>query len=106
VAELKREFYSHLDAWQRLLLARHPQRPYTLDYARMLFEDFSEIHGDRLFADDPAIVCGMARFGGRSAMVIGQQKDATPRRVWRATSAKPSRGLPESAAGHAPGREI
>ena len=74
VAELKQEFYSHLGAWQRLMLARHPQRPYTLDYVRMLFDDFSEIHGDRLFADDPAIVCGMARFGGRSAMIVGQQK--------------------------------
>jgi acetyl-CoA carboxylase carboxyl transferase subunit alpha len=74
VSELKQEFYAHLGAWQRLLLARHPQRPYTLDYVRMLFEDFSEIHGDRLYADDAAVVCGMARFAGRSAMIVGQQK--------------------------------
>src|SRR3990172_12263114 len=58
VAELKREFYAHLTPWQRTQLARHPQRPYTLDYVRLLFESFSEIHGDRAFADDPALVCG------------------------------------------------
>ncbi len=60
VAELKRDFYAHLGAWQRLQLARHPQRPQTLDYIQLLFEDFIEIHGDRAFADDPAMVCGMA----------------------------------------------
>ena len=60
VAELKREFYTHLGPWQRLLLARHPQRPYTEDFIRLLFEDFSEIHGDRGFSDDPALIAGMA----------------------------------------------
>ena len=74
VAELKREFYAHLTPWQRTQLARHPQRPYTLDYVRLLFESFSEIHGDRAFADDPALVCGMARFHGRPVAVIGHQK--------------------------------
>ena len=74
VAELKREFYAHLGAWQRTQLSRHPQRPYTLDYVRLLFQDFSEIHGDRAFADDPAIVAGMARFHGRPVAVIGHQK--------------------------------
>ncbi|MFY9530781.1 MAG: acetyl-CoA carboxylase carboxyltransferase subunit alpha [Candidatus Acidiferrales bacterium] len=74
VAELKQEFYAHLGAWQRLQLARHSQRPYTLDYVRMLFEDFSEVHGDREFADDPALVCGMAWFDGRAVMVVGHQK--------------------------------
>lgn len=74
VAELKREFYTHLTPWQRTQLARHPQRPYTLDYVRLLFESFSEIHGDRAFADDPALVCGMARFHGRAVAVIGHQK--------------------------------
>lgn len=62
------------DAWARVLLARHPRRPYTLDYIQMLFTDFSELHGDRRFADDPAIVCGFARFEGGSVMVIGHQK--------------------------------
>ena len=74
VAELKREFYAHLGPWQRTQLARHPQRPYTLDYVRLLFEGFSEIHGDRTFADDPAMVCGMARFHWRPVMVVGHQK--------------------------------
>jgi acetyl-CoA carboxylase carboxyl transferase subunit alpha len=74
VAELKRDFYAHLGAWQRLQLSRHPQRPQTLDYIQLLFEDFIEIHGDRAFADDPAMVCGMAKYHGNPVMVIGQQK--------------------------------
>ncbi len=74
VGELKREFYAHLAAWQRTQLARHPQRPYTLDFARYLFEDFVEMHGDRAYADDPAIVCGFAKFNGTSVAVIGHQK--------------------------------
>ena len=61
-------------AWERVLLARHPQRPYTLDYVRMLFADFAELHGDRRFADDPAMVCGLAQFEGRAVMVVGHQK--------------------------------
>ncbi len=74
VAELKREFCAHMGAWQRTQLARHPQRPYMLDYARLLFEDFSELHGDRAFGDDPAMIAGLARFHGRPVAVIGQQK--------------------------------
>ena len=64
----------HKDAWARVLLARHPQRPYTLDYIQLLFTDFVELHGDRRFADDPAMVCGMASFEGRAVMVVGHQK--------------------------------
>lgn len=74
VSELKREFYSHMSAWQKLQIARHAQRPYTLDFVPRLFEDFSEIRGDRTFSDDPAIVCGMAKFHGRPVMIIGHQK--------------------------------
>ena len=74
VSELKREFYSHMGAWQKLQIARHAQRPYTLDFVPRLFEEFSEIHGDRAFADDPAIVCGLAKFHGRPVMIIGHQK--------------------------------
>jgi acetyl-CoA carboxylase carboxyl transferase subunit alpha len=74
VNELRREVSSHLDAWQRTELARHPQRPYTLDYVERLFTGWSEIHGDRGFRDDPAIVCGMARFHGEEVIVVGQQK--------------------------------
>src|SRR5215469_12642983 len=74
VLELKREFYTNLGAWQRLQIARHPQRPYTGDYIRMLFENFSEIHGDRGFADDAALVTGMAWFHGTPVMIMGNQK--------------------------------
>jgi len=74
ISELRREFYTHLGAWQRTQLARHPQRPYTLDFAKLLFTDFTEMHGDRAFSDDPAIVSGFARFHGRPVLVIGHQK--------------------------------
>jgi acetyl-CoA carboxylase carboxyl transferase subunit alpha len=63
-----------LGAWQRLQLARHPLRPYTDDYIRILFENFSEIHGDRNFSDDPALITGMATFQGKPVMIIGNQK--------------------------------
>src|SRR5213079_1163467 len=62
------------EAWQRVQLARHPKRPHTLDYIERLFTDFQEIHGDRLYGDDPAIVCGSAFFEGRPIMVVGEQK--------------------------------
>lgn len=62
------------EAWERVLLARHPQRPYTLDYIAALFTGFTELHGDRRFGDDQAVVCGLARFDGEPVMVIGQQK--------------------------------
>ncbi|MFT7228652.1 MAG: acetyl-CoA carboxylase carboxyl transferase subunit alpha [Methylophilaceae bacterium] len=68
------ETYKNLDAWQILQVARHPQRPYTLDYIRNIFTDFEELHGDRAYADDPAIVGGIARLDGMPVMVIGQQK--------------------------------
>lgn len=74
VQEVKREVFAHLSAWQRTQLARHPHRPYTLDYVQRLFTDFSEVHGDRSFADDAAIVCGLAKFHGRPVMVVGHQK--------------------------------
>jgi len=71
---LTKEIYGKLNAWQVALVARHPQRPYTLDYIHGLFTDFEEMHGDRAFADDSAIVGGMARFAGESCVVIGHQK--------------------------------
>ena len=74
VEELKRDFYAHLASWQRVQLARHPQRPYTDDFIRLLFENFSEIHGDRNFADDPALIAGMAWFEGRPVLIVGNQK--------------------------------
>ena len=74
VDDLRREVSSHMNAWERTELARHPQRPYTLDYIERIFTDWSEIHGDRGFRDDPAIVCGMARFHGEEVVIVGQQK--------------------------------
>ena len=74
VQEQPAEIHEPGGAWQRTQLARHPQRPYMLDFVRLLCTDFSPIHGDRAFADDPAMICGMARFHGRPVMVVGQQK--------------------------------
>jgi len=73
-AALKAEIYAGLEPWQRVLVARHPRRPLSLDYIGRCFEDFVELHGDRLFGDDPAIVCGPARLAGRPVMVLAQQK--------------------------------
>ena len=71
---LTRDIYAKLSAWQISQVARHPQRPYTLDYINGLFTGFEELHGDRAFGDDPAIVGGIARFNEQSVMVIGHQK--------------------------------
>jgi acetyl-CoA carboxylase carboxyl transferase subunit alpha len=71
---LVKELYAKLTPWQIAQVARHPQRPYTLDYIRHIFTDFVELHGDRAFADDQAIIGGMARFNGQSCVVIGHQK--------------------------------
>jgi len=71
---LTKDVYSKLSPWQISQVSRHPQRPYTLDYIEALFTDFEELHGDRVYADDKAIVAGLARFNGQSVMVIGHQK--------------------------------
>src|SRR5271165_75484 len=72
--QLTKDIYAKLTPWQIAQVARHPQRPYTLDYIAAVFTDFEELHGDRSYADDPAIVGGMARLNGQSVMVIGHQK--------------------------------
>ena len=72
--QLAKDIYSSLSPWQVTQIARHPQRPYTLDYVGEIFTDFQELHGDRAFADDLSIVGGLARFNGRACMVIGHQK--------------------------------
>jgi acetyl-CoA carboxylase carboxyl transferase subunit alpha len=72
--QLTKEIYSRLTPWQVTQIARHPQRPYTLDYVHELFTDFQELHGDRAFADDLSIIGGLARFNGQPCMVIGHQK--------------------------------
>jgi acetyl-CoA carboxylase carboxyl transferase subunit alpha len=71
---LQKKVFERLTAWQRVQLARHPRRPYTLDLIRLLTEDFVELHGDRLYGDDHALVGGLARFEGRSIVVVGHQK--------------------------------
>ncbi len=71
---LRKETYGKLTAWQKVQLARHPQRPYTLDYVNMLMTDFMELHGDRAFSDDKALVCGLARFQDNKVVVMGHQK--------------------------------
>ena len=72
--QLRESIFSNLTHWQRVQLARHPERPYTLDYIDLMTEDFIELHGDRYFADDKAMVGGFASIGGESVMIIGQQK--------------------------------
>ena len=71
---LTKDIYGKLTPWQVAQVARHPQRPYTLDYVQMLFTHFEELHGDRSFADDPSIIGGLARFNGEACIVIGHQK--------------------------------
>ncbi len=74
LAHVKKETYSHLTPWQRVQIARHPKRPYTLDYIRRIFTDFIELHGDRTFADDKALIGGLAKFEGQRFLVLGHQK--------------------------------
>jgi len=72
--QLTKDIYANLSPWQVTQIARHPQRPYTLDYVNEIFTDFEELHGDRAFADDLSMVAGVARFNGAACMVIGHQK--------------------------------
>jgi len=82
--ELTEQIFSKLNPWQVTQIARHPQRPYALDYLKGLFTDWEELHGDRHYSDDPAIVCGVARLESRACVVIGQQKGRDAKeRVYR-----------------------
>jgi len=84
VLGLRKQVKPGFEAWQRTQLARHPQRPYFMDYIEHLFTDFSEIHGDRAFSDDAAMICGMARFHGEEVLVLGTQKGRdTKQKVYR-----------------------
>jgi len=76
-ARVARELFADLSPWQKVQLSRHPSRPYTLDYVDHLFTEWQELHGDRRFGDDPAIVGGLARYKGRSVVVVGHQKGRT-----------------------------
>jgi acetyl-CoA carboxylase carboxyl transferase subunit alpha len=80
----RREVYAKLTPWQKTLVARHPSRPYTLDYIQVLFTDWTELHGDRCYADDPAIICGFALYRDRPVCVIGHQKGRdTKQKIYR-----------------------
>src|SRR5580765_693054 len=79
LTKVSHEIYSNLTPWQKTLVARHPQRPYTLDFVAALFEDFTEVHGDRKFADDAAIVAGFAKFRGTPCCIVGHQKGRNTR---------------------------
>jgi acetyl-CoA carboxylase carboxyl transferase subunit alpha len=84
IVSIRADLYAHLTPWQRVLVARHPSRPTTLDYIERLFTDFVELHGDRRFADDHAIVCGMARYGDDEILVVGHQKGSdTKQKIFR-----------------------
>jgi acetyl-CoA carboxylase carboxyl transferase subunit alpha len=84
ITAIRADLYSRLTPWQRVLVARHPSRPTTLDYIERLFTDFVEIRGDRRFADDHAVVCGMARYGEREILVVGHQKGSdTKQKIYR-----------------------
>jgi acetyl-CoA carboxylase carboxyl transferase subunit alpha len=84
ISFLRDQIRQQINAWQKTELARHPQRPFAMDYIERIFTDFSEVHGDRYFGDDPAILCGMARYHGDEVMVIGHQKGRdTKQRVYR-----------------------
>lgn len=74
IVETRKQIFSNLTPWQRVQVARHPRRPYTMDYLGLTFDDFSELHGDRLFAEDRAMVGGLARLGGHKVVVLGTQK--------------------------------
>lgn len=89
--KLLNEIFANLSPWDRVLLARHPKRPYTMDYVRMIFDDYVEIHGDRNFADDPAMIGGFGTIDGKQYMFVGQQKgrDLKDRQYRNFGSAKP-----------------
>jgi acetyl-CoA carboxylase carboxyl transferase subunit alpha len=87
----RREVYANLTPWQKTLVARHPNRPYTLDYVHALFTEWTELHGDRRYADDPALVCGFALYHDCRSASSDTRRAATPSRRSTATSGCPSR---------------
>src|SRR4029453_11475020 len=84
IESIRADLYANLTPWQRVLVARHPSRPTTLDYIERLFTEFVEVHGDRRFADDHAMVCGMARYRDEEVLVVGHQKGSdTKQKIYR-----------------------
>ena len=105
--KLQNEIFSKLSRWQRVQLARHPKRPYTLDYINHIFTDFVELHGDRGFADDKAVICGFAKIDGQKAHVVGQQKGRdTKAKLMRNFGMMHPGGLSQGAAPDEDSREI
>jgi len=104
---LLRQIFAHLRPWDKVLLARHPKRPYALDYIRLMCESFIELHGDRLGYDDPAVVAGLAKMGGRNLVIVGQQKGARPQGAAKAQLRDgKTRRLPQGDAHVPPRREV
>ena len=91
--KLREEIYSNLNAWQRVQISRHPDRPYALDYVERMLSDFTELHGDRLFGDDGAVIGGPARLDGESLMVIGIQSGRSIQRLQGLLIEFPASGL-------------
>ena len=104
--KLTREIFSSLDAWQITQLARHPQRPHTLDYISRIFSNFQELSGDRMYRDDPAVVGGLARIGGKGVMIIGHQKGQDTKEKCEETSDAQSRRLSQGSTTDAYGRKV
>jgi acetyl-CoA carboxylase alpha subunit len=86
--ETRRQVYTNLSAWERVQMARHPRRPFTLDYLGLTFTEFSELHGDRLYADDNAVVGGFAKLDGRKVVVRAPKRVVTPRKTSAAILAR------------------
>ena len=104
---LLRKTYDNLSAWETVQVARHPQRPLFKDYVDMICREFRELHGDRHFGDDPAIICGLARLGGHKVMLIGHHKGRdTKEKVQLLLRPGPPRGVPQGPALHEAGREV
>ena len=107
VEELQREIFADLTPWQKVLLSRHPGRPYTQDYLARLITDFLELHGDRQFGDDPAIVGGLGWFEGTPVLCLGHQKGRTTKEnVMPQLRHAQARGLPQGAAPDGAGRAV
>ena len=107
MVNLKRKIYSNLTPWQTVLVSRHSDRPQTMDYVDLIFEDFVELHGDRAIGDDRALRCGFARLGDFRVMLLGHQKGHTLQERTRVfLRLRPSRGLSQGAEEHASGRQV
>ena len=106
IEETRRQIFLNLNAWQRVQLARHPKRPYTLDYFHKTFSDFQELHGDRMFAEDHAMVGGFAKLGEHRVVVIGTQKGRDTGKYHAQLRFRASRRLPQGTPAHAARQQI